>query len=71
MDYILSGDSKEINKILQENQIRVQRGWVKFTPCTRVETDNKYVVMGADSKALPEPEPDTKTTKAKRTKKTE
>lgn len=70
MDYILSGDSKEINKILQENQIRVQRGWVKFTPCTRVETDDKYVVMGADSKALPENE-DTKATKKTRTKKTE
>ena len=70
MDYILSGDSKEISKILQENQIRVQRGWVKFTPCTRVETDDKYVVMGADSKALSENE-DTKTTKTKRTKKTE
>lgn len=70
MDYILSGDSKEINKILQENQIRVQRGWVKFTPCTRVETDDKYVVMGADSKTLPENE-DTKATKKTRTKKTE
>lgn len=70
MDYILSGNPKEINKILQENQIRVQRGWVKFTPCTRVDTDNKYVVMDADSKALPD-ETDTKTTKAKRTKKTE
>lgn len=70
MDYILSGDSKEINKILQENQIRVQRGWVKFTPCTRVETDDKYVVMGSDSKTLPENE-DSKTTKTKRTKKTE
>lgn len=70
MDYILSGDSKEINKILQENQIRVQRGWVKFTPCTRVDTDDKYVVMGADSKHLPEND-DSKPTKPKRTKKTE
>lgn len=70
MEYILSGNPKEINKILQENQIRVQRGWVKFTPCTRVDTDNKYVVMDADSKALPD-EADTKTTKAKRTKKSE
>lgn len=70
MEYILSGNPKEINKILQENQIRVQRGWVKFTPCTRVDTDNKYVVMDADSKALSD-EADTKTTKAKRTKKSE
>lgn len=70
MDYILSGNPKEIDKILQENQIRVQRGWVKFTPCTRVDTDNKYVVMDADSKALSD-EADTKATKAKRTKKSE
>lgn len=70
MDYILSGDPKEINKILRENQIRVQRGWVSFTPCTRVETDDKYVVMGTDSKELPE-EADTKDKRPKRNKKTE
>ncbi len=69
MDYILSGNPEDVAKILQENQIRVQRGWEKFTPCIRVETDNKYVVMGSDSKALPEA--DSKTTKPKRTKKTE
>lgn len=69
MDYILSGNPEDVAKILQENQIRVQRGCVKFTPCIRVETDNKYVVMGSDSKALPEA--DSKTTKPKRTKKTE
>lgn len=69
MDYILSGKPGEVQKILRENQIRVQRGLVSFTPCTRVDTDDKYVVMGADSKELPEA--DNKTTKTKRTKKTE
>lgn len=69
MDYILSGDPKEINKILRENQIRVQRGWVSFTPCTRVDTDDKYVVMGADSKELPK-DADSKTNTKRRAKKT-
>ena len=33
MDYILSGDPKEVAKVLQENRIRVDRGVIKFTPC--------------------------------------
>lgn len=32
MDYILSGDAKEVGRILQENRIRVSRGLITFTP---------------------------------------
>ncbi len=32
MNYILSGDSKDVAKVIQENRIRVDRGVVSFTP---------------------------------------
>lgn len=32
MDYILSGDPKEVGKVLQENRIRVERGAINFAP---------------------------------------
>lgn len=30
--YILTGDPKEVAKVLQENRIRIDRGVIKFTP---------------------------------------
>lgn len=32
MDYILSGNPKDVEKVIQENRIRVQRGVINFTP---------------------------------------
>lgn len=32
MDYILSGDHKEVAKVIQENRIRVDRGVISITP---------------------------------------
>ncbi|MCF0219328.1 MAG: hypothetical protein HUK14_06060 [Muribaculaceae bacterium] len=48
MDYILSGNPKDVAKVIQENRIRVQRGVIKFTPLADVES------------APEEPEADTK-----------
>ena len=33
MMYILSGDPREVEKVIQENRIRVGRGVINFTPC--------------------------------------
>lgn len=68
MEYILSGSDAEVSKIIRENQIRVQRGWVTFTPCARVDTDDKYVVMSADRKELPGEPKRPKTAKPKAAK---
>ena len=32
MKYLLTGDQKEVQKVLQENQIRVERGTIRFVP---------------------------------------
>lgn len=32
MKYILSGDAKEVEKVMRENRIRVARGLIKFEP---------------------------------------
>ncbi len=32
MAYILTGDPREVEKVIQENRIRVERGVIKFTP---------------------------------------
>ena len=32
MDYILSGNPKDVEKVIQENRIRIQRGVIEFTP---------------------------------------
>ena len=61
MDYILSGEPKEVAKVLQENRIRVDRGVITFTPCQPgTVTDSKAVPAAdakdaavADSKAVP------------------
>lgn len=40
--YILTGDPKEVDKVLRENRIRVQRGVIKFTPAEPEATLNEY-----------------------------
>ena len=32
MKYLLTGDQKEVQKVLQENRIRVERGTIRFVP---------------------------------------
>jgi len=32
MEYLLTGDPKEVQKVLQENRIRVERGTIRFVP---------------------------------------
>lgn len=51
-EYKLSGDDKEVGKILRENQIRVDRGLVTFTPCSTMEFDGKIILV-IDDKSVP------------------
>lgn len=37
MDYILSGEPSEVEKVIRENRIRVERGVIKFTPAPSAE----------------------------------
>lgn len=32
MDYLMTGNPKEVQKVLRENRIRIERGVIKFTP---------------------------------------
>lgn len=43
--YILEGDSAEIDKIIRENRIRINRGVVTFTPAPSdsIQEDTKEV----------------------------
>lgn len=45
MDYKLSGNPKEVEKVIRENRIRIQRGVISITPLDcEVHTDNSDVV---------------------------
>lgn len=45
MDYILSGNPKEVEKVIRENRIRIQRGVISITPLDcEVHTDNSDVI---------------------------
>ena len=45
MDYKLSGNPKEVEKVIRENRIRIQRGVISFTPLDcEVHTDNSDVI---------------------------
>ena len=50
MDYILSGEPKEVAKVLQENRIRVDRGVITFTPCQPDTATDSKTVPAADAK---------------------
>lgn len=50
MDYILSGEPKEVAKVLQENRIRVDRGVITFTPCQPDTVTDSKAVPAADAK---------------------
>lgn len=62
MRYILSGEPKEVKKVVQENRIRVERGVISFTPVqpegsTGLDDDTKDVIGKEDTKDAPEPTP--------------
>lgn len=45
MDYKLSGNPKEVEKVIRENRIRIQRGVISITPLDcEVHTDNSDVI---------------------------
>lgn len=45
MDYILSGNSHDVEKVIRENRIRIQRGVISITPLdSEVHTDNSDVI---------------------------
>lgn len=50
--YILSGDPKEVEKVIRENRIRVDRGVIEFTPYQPVDSDVKDDIA-ADTKEIP------------------
>lgn len=61
MDYILSGHPKEVEKVIRENRIRINRGVISITPVVpevatdTIADDSKYIDDIADSKKLPTP----------------
>lgn len=65
--FILEGEPKEVEKVIQENRIRVERGVIAFTP-VQPETalDDTKDVPEADTKDSPSITP-----KKTRTKKSE
>lgn len=72
MDYKLSGNPKEVEKVIRENRIRIQRGVISITPLDcDVEHEDADVKDAPGTDTKDEPEADTKTPKSKRTKKTE
>lgn len=45
MDYILKGNPQDVEKVIRENRIRVQRGVISFTPLDAdAHTDNSDVI---------------------------
>ena len=48
--YILSGEPKEVAKVLQESRIRVDRGVITFTPCQPGTVTDSKTVPAADAK---------------------
>lgn len=60
MDYKLSGNPKEVEKVIRENRIRIQRGVISITP---LEAEPAEITDFGEA--------DTKTPKTKRSKKTE
>ncbi len=48
--YILSGEPKEVAKVLQESRIRVDRGVITFTPCQPGTVTDSKAVPAADAK---------------------
>lgn len=50
--YILSGDLREVEKVIQENRIRVERGVIKFTPYQPADDDVKDDIAD-DTKEIP------------------
>ena len=52
MMYILSGDPREVEKVIRENRIRVDRGVIEFTPY-QPATDDVKDDIADDTKEIP------------------
>ena len=52
MMYILSGDPREVEKVIRENRIRVDRGVIEFSPYQPADDDEKDDPT-ADTKEIP------------------
>lgn len=61
MTYLLKGDPKEVEKVIRENRIRVQRGVIEFTPVEPEEAfevvDEDVATVGTDNVPTPESVP--------------
>lgn len=49
---IISGEDAEVNKIIQENRIRVDRGLISFKEVSRKETSDTKKLKESDTKNL-------------------
>ena len=54
---ILEGDERTVERIINENRVRVGRGLVKFSPAEDAATDEKAEEPEGDSKEVPAEEP--------------
>lgn len=64
MKYILSGDAKEVEKVLRENRIRESRGLIKFEPVpAEVAEDAKEPAIDSKEPKVADTKSTKKTTK--------
>ena len=54
MKYILAGNPADVQNVLQENRIRVERGMITLTPLTDTVTKEDYEALAAHAKDLEE-----------------
>lgn len=50
MEYILKGDPAEVEKVIRENRIRVQRGVIQFIPVAPAGGSDSKAGIEADDK---------------------
>ena len=52
MKYILAGNPADVQNVLQENRIRVERGMITLTPLTDEVIKEEYDALNAHAKEL-------------------
>ena len=57
--YILEGDPKELEKVIRENRIRINRGAIKFSPVEKVEEVKETLKDPDEEKDIPLKDPGT------------
>ncbi len=69
MTYLLKGDPKEVEKVIRENRIRVQRGMIEFIPVEPEEAigvvDEDVATVDTDNVPTPESVPEIEETAEK------